>query len=114
MKPESQNENILRGACPDETGRRRLMELLGETDPGPWFETVDDSSYALADWIEALLYFDSWLERESCAERPVATMLGYIHCCTLTLAETLALPSLTDLVRENLDQYGFDAVKPIS
>ena len=111
MDAETRNGRLLNKACPDRAERDRLEKLLNGMDLDEWFETVDESAYALEDWIEAVLFFDSWLERVGCARRPVPAMIGYIHCCTLTLAETLSPPSLKDLVKENLERYGFDTVK---
>lgn len=113
MERGTQGDRILLQACPVPEDRRRLLELLEGADLEAWFETVDESPYALEDWIEALLLFDSWLEEKGCSARPVAAMTGYIHCCILTLAGIVALPSLKDLVRENLERYGFQAGQPI-
>ena len=90
----------------------RLRELLDGLDLASWFESVDDSAYALDDWLRGLVAFDDWLTAQRVAERPVATMLGYLECCTLTVPETLAPPDFADLVRSNLDTYGFDAARP--
>lgn len=90
----------------------RLRTLLDGLELGPWFETVDDSPFALGDWLEALLAFDRWLSEKGVTERPVDAMLGYLECCTLTVAETLSLPEFSPLVLSNLDQFGFDAALP--
>ena len=79
-----------------------------------FLDDVDDSHYSLFDWLEALLRFDSWLSAKEIEARPLAAMIGYIHCCTMTSAETLAPPELAKLVEENLNQWGFDAAQPVS
>ena len=56
-------------------------------------EYVDDSDYSLTDWLSA--------------------MIGYIHCSTMGAPQTLTAPELSRVVLENLDEWGFDAVKPI-
>lgn len=94
-------------------GRERLENLLGEVDLDAWFETIDNSNYALADWLEALEAFDAWLTEQGITARPVASMLGYLECCTLTVAETLSAPEFAALVRDNLERYGFDATRPV-
>ena len=86
------------------------METLLEsvTDFPGWLEQMDDSAFSLEDWTEALLAFDDWLTGRSVTERPVDCMIGYIHCCTLTMAETLSPPNLAGLTREMLERYGFE------
>ncbi len=95
-----------------EAERGRLTTLLGSADLDTWFETVDNSPYALVDWIRALGAFDAWLTEQAIEARPVDSMIGYLECCTLAAAETLALPEFAALARENLDRYGFDATRP--
>lgn len=73
-------------------------------------ESVDDSDYSLADWVEALAAFDSWLEDRGEKRRPLAEMRGYIDCCTFTNAPRLSLPSLKVIVIKALTEFGFDAV----
>ena len=70
---------------------------------------IDDSHYSPSDWIVALAAFDQWLEKQSVEARPLQSMTGYLHCCTLTSAETLAAPALDDLLRKMLEEFGFDA-----
>ena len=41
-------------------------------------------------------------------------MLGYLHCCTLTNAETLSAPDLTGLLEDMLERHGFDAAQNAS
>ena len=85
---------------------------LTETQHQQLVDLVDESDYSLDDWRRALAAFDQWLsENEYDSRRPVETMLGYIHCCTMTTASTLPSPDLAELVRESLAQYGFDATR---
>lgn len=79
-----------------------------------FYEQVDESAYSFDDWIGALLSFDDWLSASGVAARPLEAMIGYLHCCTLTRAETLAAPGLDRLLQENLDRYGFDAASSAS
>lgn len=95
----------------DAAKRDRISLLMAEADWTRWFETIDDSPYALTDWLNAFAFFDDWLSDQEISARPIEAMLGYLECCTLTLAETLSLPEFTDLVRGNLEQYGFDAAQ---
>lgn len=104
-------ERALTGSAIEKAEADRLRALLDDIGLAPWFATVDDSAYALADWLRALLAFDSWLDAEGVAARPVESMLGYLECCTLTLADTLAPPDFPSLVIENLERHGFDAAR---
>lgn len=104
---------MLRTACTDSISFQRLEPLVSAIDLPAWFEQVDESSFSLADWVEALLAFDGWLSDERVETRPVESMIGYIHCCTLTMAETLSPPNLASLTREMLEQHGFDAAQDV-
>ena len=108
-----QTRELIRQACPDSSSFDRIEILLSGAAPSEWFAQIDDSSFSLADWIEALLAFDDWLVEKDIAARPVENMIGYIHCCTLTMAETLSPPNLAELTREMLDQYGFDVASEV-
>lgn len=105
---------ILHAALPANDDRDRLVAMLAPANWTLWFETIDNSPYALADWLKAFAAFDLWLSEKEISARPVEAMLGYQECCTLTLAETLPVPDFTEIVLENLDQYGFDAAQPAS
>ncbi len=73
-------------------------------------ETVDLSDYSLADWIEALVTFDHWLEAKGEGRRPLREMVGYIHCCTAANPAQITLPKLEVIVYQALTKYGFDAL----
>jgi hypothetical protein len=73
-------------------------------------ESVDESDYSLADWVEALTAFDVWLGEKGETRRPLAGMRGYIHCCTFTNSAQLSLPILKVIVIEALTEFGFDAL----
>jgi hypothetical protein len=87
---------------------------LSEAHQQQLFDLVDESDYSLADWQAALETFDSWMDKRGVTERPLDAMLGYVHCCTLTKATTLPSPDLSDLLRDSLDEYGFDAAQGAS
>lgn len=106
-------KKILPAACASSDDWERLQKLLlheEEQTLENLYEQVDQSDFSLADWINALLGFDQWLNEQKITARPVETMIGYIHCCTLTMPDTLAPPDLAQLTIEMLEQHGFDAV----
>lgn len=104
----------LETAFPVPEERAPMIALLEPVDLSNWFEIVDNSPYALDDWLRALAEFLTWLDEKEIEARPIDSMIGYLECCTLTIAGTLSLPDFTDLTRENLDRYGFDATRPAS
>lgn len=73
---------------------------------------IDESDYGLADWLEALLSFEHWLQARAIPNRPFASIIGYIHCCTLMNAKGVITPSLNIIVNKALIDYGFDAALP--
>lgn len=80
---------------------------------GQLIDHIDDSNYSASDWVIALATFDQWLENSGVEARPLDSMSGYVHCCTMTSAETLAAPPLDDLLVKMLDEFGFDAAQGI-
>ncbi len=117
-----ENEEILKkGASTIQQGWIDVQTLLDRCDSANLNESisalldqVDDSHYSLGDWLAALLAFDAWLAEKEIAARPLDSMIGYIHCSTMGNAETLADPELARLVLVNLNEWGFDAVAPVS
>ena len=73
-------------------------------------DQVDDSDYSLADWVEAFVEFDRWLDQKGETRRPLTGMRGYIHCCTFTNPPLLTSPSLKVIVIKALTEYGFDVL----
>ncbi len=73
-------------------------------------ENVDESDYSLADWVEALLAFETWLEGQGESRRLVSKMVGYVHCCMMISSPVLPSPSLKVILIETLTEYGFAAL----
>ncbi len=73
---------------------------------------IDESDYGLADWLEALISFEHWLQARAVLHRPFSSIIGYIHCCTLMNAKLVITPSLNIIVNKALIDYGFDASLP--
>lgn len=88
----------------------RLMEGAPAEQIETLFEQVDGSDYSLADWIEALVEFDAWLESRNRPERPIGEMLGYLHCCTLMQSPGLSSPILKVIVYQALTEFGFATI----
>ncbi len=119
MEIPDSDRALIRAACPD-AGTWRTLDAFFQTAQAEsdaamaeLFQHVDESPYALSDWLSALAAFDHWLHERGISARPFETMVGYIHCVTLTFARTLSPPCLADEVLRALDQYGFEAVAKI-
>ena len=116
----SSHHALLQTACDTPKQWGALQELLAQVEQGlqshtinHLIEQVDQSDFSLTDWINALLSFDQWLSKHNSHLRPVDNMISYIHCCTLTLSDSLAPPDLAKLTNKMLSQYGFDAASDI-
>ncbi|MEM9280276.1 MAG: hypothetical protein AAGA96_00480 [Verrucomicrobiota bacterium] len=91
---------------------KKFIEFLDSCDNpdlDEFVDQVDQSDYALLDWIEALLGFGDWLKARNHQSFPFREMVGYTHCCTLTNAPGISLPSLKLVVVQALEEHGFAA-----
>ena len=87
-----------------------FLAKCDDVDLGELLDQVDESSYSLADWVEALLAFDGWLEEQNVAVRPLRAMVGYVHCATLNSAKGVSLASLKVNVYQLLTEFGFSHI----
>lgn len=87
-----------------------LIGRSSDVDLDYFYEEVDRSHYSLADWASALVAFDKWLSEQGKSERPFRAMVGYLHCCTLTSAYSVGVPSLEVVLFQCLKNYGFEAI----
>ena len=75
------------------------------------FREVDESSFALADWLESLVVLFRWLD-ENGLSLSHENCLGYVSCAVKSVGNNSALIHLPSLVQEFLEQYGCElAVK---
>ena len=68
---------------------------------------VDDSPYTRRDWMEALYFLSSWLARNQRNEK-ISMRLGYLSCCAESVVDKQYQLPFTDLVKDMLDEYGFE------
>ncbi|MDF1826512.1 MAG: hypothetical protein P1U68_17850 [Verrucomicrobiales bacterium] len=87
-----------------------LFSRSQEVNLDSLLEEIDSSDYSAVDWAEALVEFDRWLASEKEEARPFPAMIGYVHCCTLTNAPQINLPSLKVIVYQSLTNFGFEAI----
>ena len=67
---------------------------------------IDDSSFPIEEWVEAIEAFFCNISPESIPN--LQSVAGYITCCAESQVKYPIRPSLADVVREMLKEYGFD------
>ncbi len=86
-----------------------FVSRCDEVDLGSFVELVDESDYALDDWIFALLGFDNWLTDHKISRRNFNSIAGYTHCCQMMISNHVSRPDLKSFVLQCLSDYGYDA-----
>ncbi len=86
-----------------------LAPLSGEQRDN-FLNQIDDSDYSVHDWAEALQTFDQWLTQQNISNRPVVDMVDYLHCCATMQGVNIEAAALSEVLKDALDQFGFDAV----
>lgn len=71
-----------------------------------FFKVVDHSEFALFDWLEAITYFQNWLESEN-RKTPFLKMLGYLQCCEESPENKDIQKNFVELVREMIEEHGY-------
>ncbi|WOO43104.1 hypothetical protein [Rubellicoccus peritrichatus] len=71
-------------------------------------EFVDDSTYGLSEWIEALEYFYDWLAQNERETPSLLQLLEYLSCCKEAGSSAPVGFPLQGLLEEMLDRYGYD------
>lgn len=91
-----------------------LETEFGAADPvvcGMLLESVDQSSFSLSDWIEALRKVGNWLDIQGLAME-LDEQIGYVSCAGASAGAGANLTHLPSLVDEMLETYGCErAVK---
>ncbi|WP_127717774.1 hypothetical protein [Halobacteriovorax sp. HLS] len=91
----------------------RLIYVYSKTRPDGHtavkllFENTDTSIYSLAEWIDAIDHFDSWLADNN-RKADWKMMLGYIACCSQSPENKDIKHNFIELIDEMLNTYGFD------
>lgn len=104
----------------NENNEIRLKELLANhpvlleqfTDKDPTFrdkllKEVDESSFTLSDWVDALIAFDQWLDQAGLT-LSVQDRLAYVSCAAQSVGSHATLSHLPSLIKDFLEQYGCD------
>lgn len=112
-----QQLSLFANSCPDPQSFNTLIKYIYQSSksrPNPahavtfFLDQVDDSDYALAQWIKAFLYFDQWLQKNNLSSE-IVTMLGYIGCCSLAPENKTHKRDLCGLLEQMLLDHGFQA-----
>ena len=106
---------LLEGRGEESDEASAIASITREATPSDYealASAIDESDYGIADWLEALISFEHWLQARDVPTRPFASIMGYIHCCTLKNARGVITPSLNIIVTKALIDFGFDAALP--
>ena len=68
-------------------------------------ESIDDSSFSLRDWVEALRLFGHWLDARG-QTLDLRDQIGYVSCAADAAGAGANLTHLPSLVEEMLEAYG--------
>jgi hypothetical protein len=68
-------------------------------------ESVDDSSFSLRNWVEALRVLGHWLDARGLS-LSLSDQIGYVACATDAAGAGSNLTHLPSLVEEMLETYG--------
>ena len=91
----------------------RLQKSFGQ-DPSALdrlFKACDASPFGFSDWLTAYDEFLLWLEAGGHSAAP-EIMLGYLNCCVDSAKGKPQLETLKDLLRDMLEQFGFQGKIP--
>ena len=91
-----------------------LLEPFKNADPAlkkNLLQEVDESSFSLADWLDALGVLYKWLDKDGLVLLPEHG-LGYVSCAAKSVSSNSTYIHLPSLVQDFLEQYGCElAVK---
>ncbi len=79
---------------------------IGISGIDQFFQVVDRSEFNLFDWLEAVTFFYSWLEKNN-RKTAFPKMLGYLQCCEESPENKDIQRNFVDLVREMLEEHGY-------
>lgn len=79
--------------------------LRPETEFQFFLDCVDESNHSFSEWMDAILVF---VQFNDGIDFQFRTMIGYITCSAEAAQTSLIHFTLSDLVRDFLEQYGFE------
>lgn len=72
-----------------------------------FIKEVDDSDFALSEWIESFAEVFSWLEKEN-KTNDLFNVLKYLSCCTQVPENQMFQHTLIEITRKMLEDYGME------
>lgn len=98
-------------ALPNLNHRAELREhfsALTENELHHFVEAVDEFSYSLGDWLEALDFFQTWLKQHQ-QQKPFFGQIEYLACCAQGVgAAQQDLTPLTEALKDYLNSFGLE------
>jgi hypothetical protein len=84
-----------------------IQEIMMMTDSelSLWIQMMDESTYTLSEWLESLVFFQSWLKEQQKGKN-FTDQIEYISCCIQGSSNTGRLLTLKDLLNGYLDSFG--------
>ena len=114
--PEPESENILRHLQEGATSDAAFAGVKSKLEAFPDFDQalpvlaagIDNSTFPTGEWIDALAAFFEIIHQARIPS--LQSMVGFIVCCAESQAKYPIRPPLSDVVRELLEEYGFEGV----
>jgi hypothetical protein len=81
------------------------VAILTDAEITQWIQLVDESTYGLGEWLEALVFFQSWLKSKQKGKN-FLDQIEYISCCIQGSSNSGRLLTLEDLLKSYLETFG--------
>lgn len=81
------------------------VNLLSDESLLIFIQSIDDSSYQIEEWLEALISFQKWLH-ENKKGKNFPDQIEYISCCIQGSSNSGRLLTLVNLLQSYLESYG--------
>ncbi len=79
--------------------------MMSDAELSIWIESIDESSYALSEWLQSLLFFQGWLKDHQKGKN-FAGQIEYISCCIQGGSNSGRLLTLPDMLKGYLETFG--------
>ena len=85
-----------------------FSELVdGAAEMKQLLQAIDDSIHPLKEWLTAFDLMNSWLMQNR-RKASIEKLIGYLSCCSKSVANFSPAPELSEVTREMLDLHGMD------
>jgi len=86
---------------------RSEIAALNDEDLVYLGKQIDESEHSLEEWLNAVIAFNLWLEREK-RELSFFDRVDYLHCCAEGGQQSGGLLTLTELFHDYVKAYGVE------